>query len=70
MLSALVHLLIYIIVLGLIIGLLLWLVDNIPLPEPFNRVVRIAIIAIGVIILILLLLSLVEGGGVPRIRLG
>jgi len=64
MINSLVYLVIYIVVLGCIIGLLLWLIDAVPIPEPFHRIARIAIIVVGVLILILLLLSLVDGG--PR----
>ena len=38
---------------GLVIWLLTYLVDAIPLPEPFYRVARIAILVIGVLIVIL-----------------
>jgi hypothetical protein len=70
MITALVYLVIYIVVVGLICGLLLYLIDAIPVPEPFHRIARIAIIVIGVLICILLLLSLIDGSGVPKLRLG
>ncbi|WLB24949.1 hypothetical protein QIH85_24010 [Bradyrhizobium japonicum] len=69
MINALIYLVIYIAVIGLIIGLLLWLIDQVPIPEPFHRVARIAIIVVGALIVILLLLSLI-GDGPPRLRLG
>jgi hypothetical protein len=59
MLTSLIHLVIYLIVAGVIIWLLLYLIDVIPLPEPFNRVARIVIIVIGVLIVILALLSFI-----------
>ena len=62
MLTALIHLVIYLIIAGLIIWLLLWLIDAIPLPEPFNRVARVAILVIGVLIVILALLNFIEPG--------
>jgi glucan phosphoethanolaminetransferase (alkaline phosphatase superfamily) len=68
MVNALVYFVIYIVVIGLVIGLLLWLIDNVPIPEPFHRVARIAIIVIGVLIVIVLLLSIVGDGGVPRFK--
>jgi sulfite exporter TauE/SafE len=68
MINSLVYLVIYIVVLGLVIGLLLWLIDQVPIPEPFHRIARVAIIAVGVLIIIFALLSLV-GEGAPRFRL-
>jgi hypothetical protein len=68
MIASLVYLVIYLIVIGLIVWLLTYLVDMVPLPEPFARVARFAIIAIGVLIVILLLLQFVGGDlGVPRL---
>lgn len=68
MIASLVYLVIYLIVIGVIIWLLTYLIDVIPLPEPFNRVARIAIIVIGVLIVILLLLQFVGGDiGFPRL---
>jgi hypothetical protein len=57
MITALVHLVIYIIVLGLVVWLLLYLIDVIPLPEPFSRIARIAVMVIGILIAILVLLQ-------------
>ena len=59
MIGALIHLVIILIVLGVIAWLLLYLIDAIPLPEPFNRVARILIIVVSVLIVILLLLNFV-----------
>lgn len=69
MIQSLVYLVLYIVVIGLVIGLLLWLIDQVPFPEPFHRVARIAIIVVGVVIVVLLLLSLI-GEGPARLRLG
>ena len=41
-------------IVGVILALLIYLIDAIPLPELLQRVARIAIIAIGVLILITL----------------
>lgn len=59
MITALVYFVVYLIVLGLIIWLLLYLVDAVPLPAPFNRIAKVAITVIGVLIVILLLLNLI-----------
>ena len=62
MIAALIHLVIYVVIIGVIIWLLLFLIDNVPLPEPFNRVARVVIIVVGVLILILALLNFIEPG--------
>jgi hypothetical protein len=69
MIASLIYLVIYLIVIGLVIWLLTYLIDVIPLPEPFHRVARIAILVIGVLIVILLLLQFigVVDGGMPRL---
>lgn len=68
MISALITLVIYIVVLGLVTWLLLYIIDTIPLPEPFNRVARVLVIVVACLILIVLLLGLV--GEAPRLKLG
>lgn len=62
MLGALVSFVIYVLILGVIIWLLLWLIDYVPVPQPFNRVAKVVVVVIGVLILILLLLGLVGEG--------
>ncbi len=69
MLNTLVYFVIYLIVVGCIIGLLLWLIDAVPIPEPFHRIARIGVIVIGVLIVIFLLLSIIDGGP-TKFRLG
>ena len=68
MISTLITIIIYCVVLGLIVWLLNYLIDVIPLAEPFARIARIVVIVLAVLIVILLLLSLVETGPVrlPR----
>jgi hypothetical protein len=52
-----VSLLITILVVGLVVWLLLYLINLIPLPEPFGQVARVIVIAIAVIWLIKVLLA-------------
>jgi len=66
MVDSLIHLVMYLIVVGLIAWLLMWLIDYIPVPPPFNRVARIVIMTIAVLIVCFLLLDLVGGAG-PRL---
>ena len=70
MITSLIYLVIYLIVIGVIFWLLLYLIDAIPLPEPFNRVARVIIIVVSVLIVILLLLQFVGAldGGMPRLK--
>ncbi len=65
--AALISAVIYLVVVGLIIWLLLYLIDVIPLPEPFHKVARVLVIAFAVIIVIYFLLGLL--GQAPAIRL-
>lgn len=62
-------LVVYIIVVGLIVWLLNYLIDNIPMDEPFKRIAKIALMVISVLILILILLQFigVVDGGLPRL---
>ena len=69
MVPALIHLVIWIIIIGVIIWLLLYLIQAIPLPEPFNRVARTVIMVVGVLIIILLLLEFAGIGTGPMPRL-
>jgi len=56
------------VIVGVILALLIYLIDAIPLPELLQRVARIAIRAMGVLILIVLLPSVV--GEAPRLKPG
>jgi hypothetical protein len=72
MISALIYLVIYIIVIGLVLWLLNYLIDAVPLQDPFRRVAKVALIVVGVLIIIVLLLNFVgilEPGGMrPLMR--
>ena len=70
MIASLIHLVIFLIVAGVILWLLIYLIDSVPLFEPFRQVARTVVIVIGVLILILLLLQFlgVVDGGLPRLR--
>ena len=62
MISTLLTLVIYCLVLGLIVWLVHYVIDVIPISEPFARIAKILVIVVAVIIIILLLLSLIDGG--------
>ena len=54
----LLSLLVSILVIGLVCWLILYVIDQIPLPPPFHQVARVIVIVIAVILLIRLLLGL------------
>jgi phosphoglycerol transferase MdoB-like AlkP superfamily enzyme len=70
MINTLITLVIYIIVIGLILWLLQYIVNTLPMFEPFRQIANIVIMVIGVLFLIAVLLSVVGGGGVSLPRLG
>lgn len=63
--SGLLSILIYVIVIGLVFYLLWWLVGYVGLPEPFNKVARVVLALVAVLILINLLLGF---AGHPVVR--
>lgn len=65
-LSAAVMIIVYLIVGGLIFYLLWWLIGYCGLPEPFNKVARVILAVLAVLVVIGLLLSFV--GGTPLFR--
>lgn len=55
----------------IIVGLLFWILQQIPLPEPFGRIVRVVLIVSVAIWLIYILAGLLPSGGYgygPRLR--
>jgi hypothetical protein len=70
MIAGLINLVIYLLILGVILALVFWVLQEIPLPQPINRIIRIVVIVIVVLVVIILLLQLVGGGAdfrLPRI---
>jgi uncharacterized membrane protein len=63
--DALVSAVIFIIVLGLVFYLLWWLIGYVGLPEPFNKVARVLVAVVAVLILISALLGV---AGHPMVR--
>ena len=63
-----VELLIWVVVLVIVAVFLWWLLQQIPLPPPLDKIATIVLVAIGVIVLIGILLSFSGGGGfrLPR----
>ncbi|MET0721504.1 MAG: hypothetical protein ABWY64_11800 [Tardiphaga sp.] len=61
--------LVYIIVICIVMGLLYWIALQLPLPEPFGRIVQVCILVIGVLLVVLALLGLIGvGPGLQGLR--
>lgn len=63
----LVNLVVWLIVAGLIFFLVSWLIDYAKVPEPFNRVIKVIVAVVAVLMLVNALLTLT---GHPMVRIG
>jgi hypothetical protein len=68
MIDSLVSLIIYLLVAGILVALVVYVVDAIPVPEPFNRLIKIVVFVVAALICIYALLGLI--GAAPRLRVG
>lgn len=72
MISGLITLIIYLLVLGLLYWLVIYILDTVPVPDPPNRIIRIALMVLMVLVIIVLLLNLVGtsvgGLDLPRLQ--
>ena len=64
--GAAVSVVLYLIVAGLIFWLLIWLLDYVAIPDPFNKIARVCLAILAVFVVIGILLSLI--GGQPIFR--
>lgn len=64
--SALLNGLIWLVVVALIFWLVWWFINWVGIPEPFNKVIRVVLGLIAIILLINFLLSLTSSGGFIR----
>jgi hypothetical protein len=69
MIGTLIVLVVYVVILGLVLWLLHYLVNSLPMFEPFRQIANIIITVIGVIALIFILMSIVGEGGLRLPRL-
>lgn len=68
-LGGLISLVIYLAIAGLLFWLVWWFLSQIPIPEPFNTVIRVVLAIIAFVIVAYALLGIVPGGhGLPRVR--
>lgn len=64
-----IHLLIYLLVVGVVIGLIWYVCDALPIPQPLNKIIKVVSMVVGCIIVILALLQIAGmGPGLPRIN--
>ncbi len=63
--EALVTAVVFLIVLGIIFWLLLWLVDYVGLPEPFNKIAHVVLAVGAVLVIIAVLMGMI---GRPLVR--
>jgi hypothetical protein len=71
MISALITLIVYLLVLGLLYWLVIYVLDTIPIPDPPNRIIKIALMVLMVLVIIVLLLNMLGVGGdlhMPRLQ--
>jgi hypothetical protein len=71
MISALITLIIYLLVIGLLYWVVIYVIDAIPIPDPPNRIIKIALMVLLVLVIIVLLLNLIGVGGnlqLPRLQ--
>jgi hypothetical protein len=70
MIGGLVNLIIFLLVVGILLALVWYVLDAIPIPQPINRIVKVAISVIAALVVILLLLQLIgvsTGVDVPKV---
>jgi hypothetical protein len=68
--ALLINIIIYLVVVGALVGLVNYVVDHVPIADPLGRLIKIAAVVIGVLVIVIVLLNLVGVGGmtVPVIR--
>lgn len=61
--EGLLSIVIYLVVIGLIFWLIWWFIGYVGLPEPFNKVARVVVGLVALLVVIYLLLGLAGGAG-------
>lgn len=56
--AALINLIIILLVLAIVVSLVFWVLTQVPIPEPMNRLIRITVVVIAVLIIVVVLLNL------------
>ena len=63
-----INLLLTLLIVLVVLGAIWYIVDLLPMPSPFDRVIKIVIVVIAVIYVLFLLMGLLEGGGPVVLR--
>ena len=66
--SGLLNLVIYIVIIGLVFWCIWWFLGYVGVPEPFNKVIRVIIGLVALIIVVNLLLGMTGSGPIFRLR--
>ena len=64
-LNELLMVVVYLIIVGLIFWVILWAIGAIGIPEPFNKVARVLVILVGLLVVVSILLNML---GHPLLR--
>ena len=69
MIGALINLIIWLLIVGILLALVYYVLDAIPIPQPFNRIIRVVLVVVFCLVVILLLFQMLGAGGltVPRL---
>jgi len=59
--------LIQLLIVVIVFGLIYWVIQQLPLGEPFGRIARVVVMVVGVLVIVIMLLGLI--GYVPVARL-
>lgn len=60
--ALLINIIIYLVVVGALVGLVNYVVDHVPIADPLGRLIKIAAVVIGVLVIVIVLLNLVGVG--------
>ena len=63
MIPALINLVFWLLILGILVALIFWVLNEIPLPAPLNRIIYVALVVVVVLVVVVMLLQLAGGGG-------
>jgi multisubunit Na+/H+ antiporter MnhB subunit len=64
MIMALITALIWIILIGVIVWAAYYIADRVPLPDPFNRIVKLLALIVGLLVVVLIIVGLIQQLGV------
>jgi hypothetical protein len=63
-----ISILVWLVILCIVCALAYWIITQIPLPAPIQKIATVVIVVVFVIAIIYMLLPLTQGGAFPRLR--